>query len=190
MPDFEIRTGPEWAAAVKRLKSADKVIRRELGKEIRAITKPIVKDMRQEILSMDSKVTGVSGASRSRARVSVERSSNRGKARMAAQRRLESKGFGLRKTISQSIQTKISLSGYKQGVRIRVDPAKLGGAARNLPKNVDKGQWRHPVFGDRNVWVTQTNRPGWFTQVAERYQTQARHDIVKAMEKSLRKIEG
>jgi len=187
---FEVTPGAEWAAAVKRLRSADKVIRTELNKEIRQITAPIVRDMRREIMSMESSATGMSGGAKGRARVAVERSSNRAKARETAGRKLQSDGFSLRKTIAQSLRTKITYSGRTQGVRIRVDPTKLGRAGRKLPKNIDKGQWRHPVFGDRENWVVQTVKPGWFTGVAQRYQAQARSDIMQAMARSLKKIEG
>jgi hypothetical protein len=34
-----------------------------------------------------------------------------------------------------------------------------------IPRGLDRAAgWRHPVFGNMNVWVTQTaSRPGWFT---------------------------
>lgn len=190
MPEFNVTTNTEWDAAVKRLRSADKTVRVEMGKEIRKITAPIVKEMRQEILGMDSRVTGISGGARSRARTAAERAKDVRAAKERAQRRLERGGYGLRKTIAQSIRTKISLNGRSQGVRIRVDPARLGVAGRKLPRNIDKGRWRHPVFGNRENWVEQTNKPGWFTATAAKHQATARNDIMHAIQRAVKKIEG
>jgi hypothetical protein len=184
----EVRVSPEWDRAIKALRGADKVIRKELNEAIRAATKPIVQDMQSEITSWDSTATRTGGGAAQRARVHVNRSRNRASATRTAARRLSKGGFGLRRVIAASIQTKISYSGSRQGVRIRVDSARLGNAARNLPKNIDEGKWRHPVYGNRDVWVTQTGKPGWFTATAQRHGPAVHQQIQDAMNRALERI--
>jgi len=37
----------------------------------------------------------------------------------------------------------------------------MGDKAR-LPRLMNRGSWRHPVFGNREVWVAQSSRFMWF----------------------------
>jgi hypothetical protein len=185
----QVRVSPEWGRAVKALRGADKTIRKELNAAIRAATKPIVDDMKSAIGSWDSTATRAGGGSAQRARVHAERAQNHTAGRRTAQRRLASGGFDLRRMIAASIQTKVSYSGNRQGVRIRVDPTRLGHGAKNLPERIDEGRWRHPVYGNRDVWVTQTGKPGWFTATADRHTAQVREQIVAAADRAMQRIE-
>ena len=92
-------------------------------------------------------------------------------------------GFGLRATVAAGLQTKITNSGPRQGVRIRVDTTRLGHGGGSLPALLD-GQrpWRHPVFGHRDVWVQQTPSPtGWFTRPTRAATPTVRAAVLKAM---------
>lgn len=186
---IEVRVGPEWERTAKALRGADKTIRKELNAAIRDATKPVVAGMKAEILAWDSTASG-GGGSAQRAKVHVNRAKNRTGAAKTAARRLGKGGFALRSVIAAAIQTKISYSGSRQGVRIRVDAARLGNQARNLPERIDAGKWRHPVYGNRNVWVTQTGKPGWFTRTAERNAPAVRAKIQDAMRRALARIES
>jgi hypothetical protein len=186
--EFEVNIDKDWASTVRKLKGADKVVRKHMNKEIRELTKPIIADMKSEIMGWESAAVGGGGRA-GRARTHAERSKNFKSGQKTAQNRLGKGGFGLRSTIASSIQTKITLSGSRSGVRIRVDPAKLGGAARKLPANIDKGSWRHPVYGNRSTWVQQTGSKGWFSDTGIKHYPKIRHGIAKAMQSAIRELD-
>jgi len=68
---------------------------------------------------------------------------------------------GLRRQIAAATGTQVRTTGRNAGVKIRVSKKRMGDKAR-LPRLMNKGTWRHPVFGNREVWVTQTSRYLWF----------------------------
>lgn len=54
------------------------------------------------------------------------------------------------------------------------------GQQRSLPGHINTGQWRHPLFGNKLVWVTQVSGGrNWFTNAV--------HRIVPVMEQSMHK---
>lgn len=71
-------------------------------------------------------------------------------------------------------------SGRDPGVKIRVS----GVDARSA----DRGRLRHPVYGNRENWVTQDIRPGWFTDRMRARAPMVRDDLVGAMERVAQKI--
>ncbi len=78
----------------------------------------------------------------------------RAKAKMEAQARLPQSG-GLAAVVSKASITSRVRTGRDPGVIIQA----RGDAARST----DRGFVRHPVFGNREVWVTTKVDPGWFT---------------------------
>lgn len=77
-----------------------------------------------------------------------------------------------------------------KGVRIRVNSAKMRPDQQRLPRLMNKGRWRHPVRGNRDVWVTQTVPPGWFDKPAQRRAVVVRREVIAAMTEAAREIEG
>lgn len=81
---------------------------------------------------------------------------------------------GLRERIAASLTVKISTSTSNPGVTIMAgDPlaAEYDGAVR----------WRHPVFGNTGVWVTQTGRE-FFGSVGDRHRDDVTKLILAAMD--------
>jgi hypothetical protein len=74
---------------------------------------------------------------------------------------------GLRKKMARVANIQVRSSGRDPGVRVRISRARMGDQA-SLVKATNNGKWRHPVRGNREVWVTQTSRAGWFDN-ANRY---------------------
>lgn len=60
--------------------------------------------------------------------------------------------------------------------------------AKNTDRRVDQGRLRHPVFGNRGVWVTQQVTPGWWSRPTEALRPQVRDDLIKAMDDVAREI--
>jgi hypothetical protein len=86
--------------------------------------------------------------------------------------------------IPPKVKTKVSL-GRSAGVRIIVDdPSGEAGALNNRDRS---GTFRHPVFGDRNNWVSQAAHP-FFVTAAQPAAVQAVGDIRHVMDDVARKL--
>lgn len=97
------------------------------------------------------------------------------------------KSTGLRARVAAA--TRISVLG--SGISIRVEPRRVDNRyGRTLSFGLDGlGRWRHPVFGNRNVWVDQTGSEVFYRSLKP-WEGRFRAGIVKAMEETARKIEG
>lgn len=95
---------------------------------------------------------------------------------------------GLRARVAAA--TRISILG--SGIRIRVEPKKVDARyGRTLSFGVNGKSWRHPVFGNRNVWTNTTQRgQEVFYSTLTRYENQWRAGVERAMDETARQIEG
>lgn len=66
--------------------------------------------------------------------------------------------------IPKSITSSVSFSQSKPGVTIRAS-ARVAPHARPYEGITRSGTFRHPVFGNRDVWVTQSARPFLFPAI-------------------------
>jgi hypothetical protein len=70
---------------------------------------------------------------------------------------------GLRGRLSKATRLEVKTSGRQAGVAIRVDGRKMPPGQRGLPKAMEGlKRWRHPVYGNRAVWVSQESHPYFF----------------------------
>lgn len=162
--------------AARRLKEAGRTdLQRALTKAVRRTTAEAVDDLRQEVRGLDidgidvglSERASVARASASgrgsgaRARIEHELSRSR-KDRERAWGRAQLRS-GLREASARATTPTIQASAAAVRVRIRVARNKMPADQWRLPKYLNRGTWRHPVFGNREVWVAQTAAPpGWF----------------------------
>ena len=73
---------------------------------------------------------------------------------------------GLRGALSKATKLEVKTTGKQAGVAIRVDGRKMPSHMKSLPSMVEgKKRWRHPVFGNRNVWVNQPKHPYFYNVV-------------------------
>lgn len=107
-------------------------------------------------------------------------------------RALPSRGrsSGLRRRVARTVRVTARSSGAGVGVRIWADPKRMPGGQGNLPRHLDTGRWRHPVFGDRDTWVTQTVPPGWFGRAARDKGDDARREVLDAMRRVRDQLEA
>jgi hypothetical protein len=89
-----------------------------------------------------------------------------------AERVAESK-FGVRTTGA----------GKRVGVRV------VGQSGYDL-EGMDEGLIRHPVRGNRKVWVSQTIKPGWFSDAEEAKAPEVRDELVKGIDAVAAKLEA
>ena len=84
-------------------------------------------------------------------------------------------------SIARGIRSVVKTGGRSDQVGVRVSTnaaATLPPEHRSLPRLLDKGKWRHPLFGDRERWYAQaTTRAGWFERVALTHQPTATRRI-------------
>jgi len=108
----------------------------------------------------------------------------------AAARGLPAKGpksSGLRRRTANAITTQVRMSGRMAGVNIRIPTSRMGGLSV-LPQRMNAGRWRHPVYGNREVWVTQTSRAGWFDRTLQMQGPGVRREIKRVLDDIERKL--
>lgn len=168
----------DFAALGKKFRAAGKagaLVRRETTKAVQAELDVIVREQKHEAQTMHVKGTGGRGAAR--------RAAFHGAHRKRARRG----GHGLRSYVASAIKAKVSYSGYKLGARITVDPAALPQSQRKLPRALNSPRgWRHPTWGHRDRWVSQTGEP-YFDRPIERHATRVRVRVGKVIDEALRK---
>lgn len=102
-------------------------------------------------------------------------------ARQSALENLPQAG-GLGQRVAETpIVSRTSLSGSSARVRL------ISGNRRRL-RELDRGRLRHPVFGNRDNWVTQQVQPGWWTQPMEAGSPHVRAAIVRAVDDISRRL--
>lgn len=73
---------------------------------------------------------------------------------------------GLRRRLQAATRLRIRTAGRDASVAVLVDPDRMPSGEKALPKLMEGlRRWRHPVFGDRETWVTQQPHPYFFRVV-------------------------
>lgn len=135
-----------------------KQLRRDLVRELKEIISPIVSDAR-------AAATGMPSAG------------------------LEHDGEPLRSAIARRIVGEVRFAGKATGIRIRSKRKGMPRGFEHAPKRMNaRGGWRHPVFGNKEVWVTQVGAPNWFDDVMRDQRPEAREKCLAAMEAMARRI--
>lgn len=104
-----------------------------------------------------------------------------GKARSEAMSRLPQRG-GIAKQIAKEPARVQTRTGKDPGVRVVVGKKRGGARAAN------RGVIRHPVFGNRDVWVDQRVRPGWFDDPMKASAPEIREVLEAEMEQIAQRI--
>lgn len=99
------------------------------------------------------------------------------------------KAGGLRRRTARATRAKVRLTGRDVGIRVAVARAPLGPAGR-VPQLMNRGDFRHPVFGDRDKWVTQHGRPGWFDRANKTEASKVREGARAVLDNIERKLSG
>lgn len=92
---------------------------------------------------------------------------------------------GLARRVARSgFRTSTKLTGPGVGVRI------VGKGKRPALdiRSIDKGRVRHPVFGNKDRWVTQSVTPGWFTKAMDKGKGKVREGVLRAVNAIVRKL--
>lgn len=73
--------------------------------------------------------------------------------------------------------------------RIRLQASESNGARIDVAA-LDRGRLRHPLFGRRRHWYTQSIPPGWFTKPIEAKADKFRDELLAAVDAVERQISG
>ncbi len=75
---------------------------------------------------------------------------------------------GLRGQMSRATSLQVKTTGKQASVIIRVDGRKMPAHAKAVQAYMEgtKSPWRHPVFGNREVWVAQPAQPYFYKVMA------------------------
>lgn len=88
---------------------------------------------------------------------------------------------GLNNFVAKTSLSTRTRSGQNPGVRIVAQKTKKAGRKSDV-NAIDRGRLRHPVFGNRKVWVTQTVTPGWFTKPMENGAERVRKELLGVLD--------
>jgi hypothetical protein len=156
-----IRDAGDLKAINKALKQASdgKEIRKQLGKQLRGQIRPMVASVKAAWLSAPSQ--GHKTSTRAR----------RGQP-------------DLRKLLAKATAGQVRFTGKEAGVRVRTDGRKMPDHMKALPgyaEGIRRRPWRHPVFGDREMWVTQPKFPRFYEAVQPN-EAAARRQVIEAVD--------
>lgn len=183
MPPLRISIAGTNAQAFRQLakdlrKAGKTDLRKELRKKITDAGRPVLDDVKAAV--RDVPVTSRGGGGTQRLKYNVGRATTE-RAKASAGRRVA----GLRATIARATKLQITA----KGVRFVVQSSQLPEDQRSLPRHLDSAKgWRHPVFGDRDVWVSQKGRP-YFAVTIKKKAPAFRQAIVGAMETIRQQLE-
>lgn len=88
----------------------------------------------------------------------------------------------------------IGISQTRKGIRIQVSPKRFGDYGVTLPRYLDTEasprwiKWRHPVFGNPDVWVEQQGEP-WFFVTVTKHREKFRQAVSDAIDEMIRELE-
>lgn len=99
---------------------------------------------------------------------------------------------GLREAIAAAttVRTRATAGRAGAGVRVMVNRAQLPPGKERLPILMNKGGWRHPVFGNRENWAAQTSERGWWSTTAAAHVDSTQRRMLEVLRETERQIEG
>lgn len=167
----------------KALKRASPEARKMFGSELRKAQAPLRRKLAEAVLAVEVPVrekqgrrSNASYSARQRASIAVARTKTfqTQEADSAAVQRILGKELGragLRQAVARGIKTVFKDSGRREwqlGLRTRTDRRTMPPGQRSLARRMNsRTGWRHPVFGNKDVYVTQKPVvPGWFVNTA------------------------
>jgi hypothetical protein len=94
----------------------------------------------------------------------------------------------LRAAIARGIVPQVRTTGKQTGVSVRVRQTTQVRGFTNAGRRFNRRSFRHPVFGNRSVWVTQVGKPYWFDEPMNRRRNEMRGAALDAIEDMAKRI--
>jgi hypothetical protein len=169
MAEIRSRVSSQQLAALTRTlrqTAEGKELLKQLRKDLRRQAQPMVPAVRSSIRGLPSR-----GESRRRGRKS------------------------LRAEMARAVTLQVKTSGRGAGISVFMSPKKMPDGKKGLPGYFEripgKERLRHPVFGNREVWVQAQNVPpgGYFTRTVRPAEARVRAAIETTVNDLVRRIE-
>lgn len=93
----------------------------------------------------------------------------------------------LRATIAGAIKLSVRNTGTP-GARVWVDKAALPPDLRKMPDTINTGRIRHPVYGNRRRWVTQTAPPLWWDKPVRSHRPRMEREVARVLDDVRQKL--
>ncbi|MFD9306138.1 hypothetical protein ACFWCB_26375 [Streptomyces sp. NPDC060048] len=93
----------------------------------------------------------------------------------------------LRSTIAAAIRISVRTTG-NPGARVWIDRAALPPDLRGMPKVMNTGRIRHPVFANRSRWATQTTTPLWWESTIRRHRPRMDREVERVLDDIRRRL--
>ncbi|MGW1796951.1 hypothetical protein ACWCQN_13290 [Streptomyces sp. NPDC001984] len=95
----------------------------------------------------------------------------------------------LRTSIARKIRPEVKLGGRWSGARVKAFKTKNIRGFPNAPKRTNRASgWRHPAWGNREVWVEQRGKLEWFDRAFRGREGLYKQAVEQAMEDMARRI--
>lgn len=180
LPEIVI-TSPNLREVLAQAKEIGPAVQRNLRRELRGVGDGIIKDQRA-ILS------GAKPGNAQKAGMRVKRVQAKGGRKSylrsvnvyKQQDARRSRSTGMRNAVKASLKTRVVAGATRSGISIRADKS-VGGV---MVKAWNKKIIRHPVFGDRETFVTQYGQPYWWEPI-KRGQVEAKAKALNAIDNAL-----
>jgi hypothetical protein len=158
----------------RRLKRMDKPLQKAIRKTLTTETRKVVKAVRQEIL--DIPVQGKPSA--------PYKAPKRHKPGFIGP--LQSGERNVRQNMARGVRSAIRYGNARGEVKIAVVGSShfLPPEKKVLNKVLNFPSWRHPVFGNQDVWVVQEGHPFW-AKTTIRFKDAIHNALVQAVEQSI-----
>lgn len=155
----------EFARKARAAGSEGKGLLREIRRALQDGAEPVAEDARANVRALSSQ--GGRGSARA-ARTAFQLGKRKKPISEGAKFKLHA-STGLRSSTARATKVQVTTSGKAARARFRVQTSMMPPDQRQLPWHMNSGKWRHPVLGNRDVWVTQTVSPdGWFDRAMTR----------------------
>lgn len=106
------------------------------------------------------------------------------KVKAAALRDLPRRGGLNRVVASARISTRTRTSGNNPAVFL------TGKKSGHDLRAIDRGRLRHPVFGNREVWVSQDVKPGWWSRTVAAEADEVGREVRRTLDEVARRLAG
>lgn len=180
LPEITI-TSPNLRDALAKAKEIGPAVQRNLRRNLRGVGDEIIADQRAIL-------DGAKPGKAIKAGMRVKRIRGKGKGKTylravnvyKAEDASRNRSTGMRKRIKASLKTRVVAGATRSGITIRADKG-TGGV---MVKGWNKKVFRHPVFGNKESYVSQFGQPYWWEPI-KAGQAQAREKALAAIDDAL-----
>lgn len=182
--EVRVKGQERFRSAARQIREAGRTdLRREMVKGMRSAGREILDDQRAEVRRLP-----ISGQPFYRSGFRRQVDEDGSVRQVPVRRRSNSRSTGLRTRVARSLALEIKTAGQPR-VRFVAKPEKMPTDERNMPRNLDSPKgWRHPVYGNREMWVAQMGG-SWFWPPIKRGLRTFRRRLDEAITATVEKIE-